>query len=334
MKSHNAFIKNIAYYHPSNVVDNEYYIKHFDAQGIDIRHLLKSFGRKSRYISNDPEENVLTMGLKSAQIVLKKTNINPKDLNLIIFSSSTPEYVTPSNAVKIHEFIKAGKKCSVYDLNANCAGMLVALDQVTHCMRDNPRIKYALIIGAEQGSRYVRSDNPVPYANLGDCACSIILENGSNIYNGVIDSDAYTNTSLHDTIVMPPNGTSSLVHGKNLTLKDKLVKWVPFDGTGSFLSATISIKELLSRNNLKLKDIKKYFISQFSKNAIKYVCNELGEDISKFAYIGDEFGYTGTTSPLIAFAKTLEKHELKSNDYVIFWTVGSGSTCSCILYKY
>ena len=79
---------------------------------------------------------------------------------------------------------------------------------------------------------------------------------------------------------------------------------------------------------------KKYFLSQFALNNLKNVCDDLGEEMTKFKFIGDEFGYTGTTSPLIAYARALENDELEIGDYVIFWTVGAGTTCVCVLYQY
>lgn len=64
------------------------------------------------------------------------------------------------------------------------------------------------------------------------------------------------------------------------------------------------------------------------------ICEEMEEDIDKFKFVGDEFGYTGTTSPMLAFAKSVEAEELKIGDYVVFWTVGAGTTCPTVLYKY
>lgn len=49
---------------------------------------------------------------------------------------------------------------------------------------------------------------------------------------------------------------------------------------------------------------------------------------------GDEFGYTGTTSPMLAYARSIEENELQIGDYVVFWTVGAGTTCATVLYKY
>ncbi|AAK78790.1 3-oxoacyl-[acyl-carrier-protein] synthase-3 [Clostridium acetobutylicum] len=334
MLSNNAVIKDIAYYHPDNLVGNDYFIEHFDKQGIDIRGLLKSSGRKYRYISDDENETILTMGIKAAEKLIEKSDIDPQKINSIIFSTSTPEYISPTNAIKLHESIRAGSKSTVYDLNANCAGMLVAIDQASRAMRSNPDIKYSLIVGSDQLNRYSRFDEAITYANFGDSACAIILENTYNTDNGFIDSDSYTNSSTHDKIVLPAKGLSSTIHNKHLSVKDKLVHWTRFDNTGTFFSAKISIETLLKKNNLKKSDIKKYFLSQFAVQSIQYICAQLNEDENKFVFIGDKYGYTGTTSPLLAFAKTIENNELNKGDYVIFWTVGAGSTCECILYRY
>lgn len=63
----NAMIKGIACYHPEHKVDNEYFIEHFRKQGEDITGLLRTTGRKSRYLSDDVEENILTMGYQAAK---------------------------------------------------------------------------------------------------------------------------------------------------------------------------------------------------------------------------------------------------------------------------
>lgn len=125
-----------------------------------------------------------------------------------------------------------------------------------------------------------------------------------------------------------------MIRDRSLSTQDKLVKWDNFDLGGAFYSAKISIEEILFRNDLKKENIKKYFLSQFALKNIETVAEELGESIDKFIFIGDEFGYTGTTSPMLAYARALENNELDIGDYVIFWTVGAGTTCVCILYQY
>ncbi len=330
----NAMIKGIAYYHPDNVVDNEYYIDYFKKRGKDIEGLLEATGRKNRYVSTNEEENVLTMGYQASMEVLKKTYIKPSQINLIVFSSGTPEYIAPTNAMKIHAMLSAGQRCEVYDLNANCAGMLVALEQVSRVMRNNKNIKYALIVGSDQLTRYARYDEALAYANFADSACAMVVENVFCTDRGFVDSEFYTNSSNHDKILMPAKGMSNVTRDRNLPTRDKLVQYGQFNFDGAFHSAKISIEEMLFRNNLKKTDIKKYFLSQFGWKNIQKVCEEMEEDINKFKFVGDEFGYTGTTSPMLAYSKSLEAGELEIGDYVMFWTVGAGTTCPTILYKY
>lgn len=332
--NNNAMIKGIAYYHPENVVSNEYFIEYFKKQGKDIEGLLKATGRKNRYISTDAKENMLTMGYQASLEVLKKTHVKVSQINLIVFSSGTPEYIAPTNALKLHAMLNAGQKCAVYDLNANCAGMVVALEQVSRLMRSNQNIKYALVVGSDQLNRYVRYNEVIPYANFADSACAMILENVFSTDRGFVDSDFYTNSSNHDKIVMPAKGMSNVTRDRNLPTQDKLVKWTSFDFKGAFHSAKISIEEVLFRNNIKKEDIKKYYFSQLAWKNIVNASEDMEEDIEKFKFVGDEFGYTGTTSPMLAYAKSLENEELKIGDYVVFWTVGAGTTCVAVLYQY
>lgn len=330
----NAMIKGIAYYHPEQSVGNEYYIEHFKNQGKDIEKLLEVTGRKNRYVSASEEENILTMGYHASKKVIEQTHVKPSQINLIVFSSGTPEYIAPTNAMKLHAMLNAGQRCGVYDLNANCAGMTVALEQISRIMRNNKNIKYALLVGSDQLTRYVRYDEAIAYANFADSACAMLIENVFHTDRGFIDSEFYTNSSNHDKILMPAKGMSNVTRNRNLPTRDKLVQYGQFDFDGAFHSSKISIEEILFRNNLQKDNIKKYYFSQFGWKNIQKICEEMEEDINKFKFVGDEFGYTGTTSPMLAFAKSVEANELKMGDYVIFWTVGAGTTCPTVLYKY
>lgn len=70
--------------------------------------------------------------------------------------------------------------------------------------------------------------------------------------------------------------------------------------------AVSSIKSLLTKHGLEKEDIGSYCFSQFS---LKHRGNsrEVREDKQKFVYVGDEFGYTGTSSPFIALYKGIQR---------------------------
>ncbi|AIQ12990.1 hypothetical protein PDUR_14520 [Paenibacillus durus] len=333
MMSANVKICGVAIYHPENKVGNEYFVKHFERQGKDITGLLEVTGRETRYLSNDPHENPLTMGIEAAQKVLYQTGIDSAELDMIVFSSGTPEYVQPTNAVKVHHALGGKNSAIVYDINSNCVGMVVALEQISRNMLSNPNVKYAMIVGAEQLNKYSRTNEEVPYSNFGDAAAALILERVEDSDCGFIDSSFYTDSSLHDTIVLPAKGFSN-IYREDLEESDKRIEWLPFDTDEAFLSAKNAIERLLKENGLTKSDVKKYFLSQFAKKNIDIICDQLNEDPEKFKFIGDEFGYTGTSSPFIAFAKSIEEGEIKRGDVIVFWSVGAGITSCNVIYKY
>lgn len=327
-------IKNIAVYYPENIVGNDYFIKHFDSQGKDIRGLLKAMGRENRYLSLDEDENSLSMGIISAKRVLEKSNLRGKDIDLIIFCSATPEFITPSNALKIHQAINGSETAIVYDLNSNCIGMLAAFEQACRNMQYNSNIKNALIIGAEQFNRYAKKTDEIVYPNFSDSSCAVILERSEeDINSDFIDSTFYVNSSFHDNVLLPKCGLSK-VNSNNVKLEDKMISWIQFDMQKPVEKATEDIEFLLKKHNISKRDVKKYFFSQLSKKNNDLISDNLMEPKEKFIYIGDEFGYTGTNSLFIALAVAIEKEMVKRGDILVFWTMGVGWTISTVLIKY
>ncbi len=98
-------IKALGVYHPSQSLDNEYYIRHFDEQGKDIRRFMEHMGRKSRYIIDNPDENGLTMGIAAAQKALEQAGMTGRDVDMIVFSSQVPESLFPMNGLFVHQAI-------------------------------------------------------------------------------------------------------------------------------------------------------------------------------------------------------------------------------------
>lgn len=331
----NVKIKAIDYYHPKTKYSNEYFLDHFSKQGVDISGLLEVTGRKERYISEDPHENSLTMAIEACTKVLRTSDIDPADINLVVFVSSTPEYLSPTNAVKIHEALGLGKQTNAYDMNGNCSGMINAFDQVCRTMKSNNRIKYTLLVGSDLLIRYSRKSEAITYANFGESACAVLLENTYNGPSDFIDSSSYVDSSLSCYINFPPEGFSNVLATEEAPEKDnRIIEWIDFNTDDAFASSVDSINDILGRNNLTKKDVKLYCLSQFAKKNIDMIQATLEEPVEKFPFVGDRFGYTGVTSPFLALADSIKNGKLNPGDHVILWTVGAGVIASCVLLRY
>jgi 3-oxoacyl-[acyl-carrier-protein] synthase-3 len=102
------------------------------------------------------------------------------------------------------------------------------------------------------------------------------------------------------------------------------VKFIPFDDSICVDAASESINTLLSNNGIAPESIKAACFSQLSLPNIKAVAGKTGIDADAAVYIGDEFGYTSTSSPFIALHKAVTTGQLERGDKVLFWTVGAG----------
>ncbi|WP_223069341.1 ketoacyl-ACP synthase III [Paenibacillus caui] len=330
----NVFISHTAVYHPENQVNNSYYIDYFDKQDKDIRRMLEAFGRENRYVSDREEENSLTMAIEAAKLVLRQAGLTGADLDILVFSSGTPEYLAPSNAIHLHRALGGKENALVYDMNANCVGMVIAVDQVSKYMQSDSRMQRALIVGAEQMNRFSSRSNEVTLPNFGDAACAIIVERAENGLSGFIDSYMLTNSARSQVMAFPAKGLSR-IYDASLSEDEKRIFWDTQDeGEASFLLAARSIETLLQRNHIEKQQIRKYFLSQLSQKNIERVRAELDEPHEKFIFVGDRFGYTGTSSPFIALNEAERQDMLSRGDLVVFWSVGAGSISSCVLLKY
>jgi 3-oxoacyl-[acyl-carrier-protein] synthase III len=326
----NIRIRSVDIYHPAKVVGNDFYIDHFKNK--DIKHFLEDImGRKNRYIIDNPKENGLTMAVEAAKRVLVRAGLVGEDMDMIVFSTQTPEYTFPTNALLLHEAISGKPSTICMDSNANCAGMLVAVEQASRYMMSNQSVKYALVVGSDYNSINCNPEDEVTYANYGDASAAVLLER-TNEKTGFVDSMYYTDSSQSRNILFPACGLSK-IYEETVQPKDIQIKWTPFDGTVCVDPAVQSMKSIMEKHHIHKDEIGAYCFSQFSWKNIELIQEKLGIDDEKVVYVGDEFGYTGTSSPFIALYRGIERGQIKKGDYVFFWSVGAGWQICTMLMK-
>lgn len=326
-------IKSVGVYHPKNKVSNEYFINRYQTQGKDIVPMLHTFGRNFRYLSDDMEENTVTMAANACKEALQKSRISAENIDLLIFSSATPEYLAPASAIKVHELI--GGKCSAiaFDMNSNCVGMIIAVEQASRYMQANPDMKYAIVVGSEQMNRFSQNDDEYTNCNFGDAACAVILEKTEHPNSGFQDAAYHTNSSRSSVMLFPKCGLSH-IYNKDVPTEDKKILWTGGTASNGFVLAKALIEQVLEKKHLNSSTVKKFFISQVCRENIDKLADSLEVDRGCFEYVGDEYGYTGTSSPFVALSHAIQNQEIQRGDTIVFWSVGSGYISCAMLWKY
>lgn len=327
----NIKIRNITIQTGNEVVKNEFFIKHFEKQHKNIGNLLKAFGKNERRMIGTDQDNTVSLGVKVAKKIMKSSNLTGDDIDIIIFSSQFPEYTLPTQALIVHKAIKGKAKCMVMDTNVNCVGMLVAVDMATRYLKEKDSFKRALIIGSDYVTIHCAENDELTYPMWGDCACAVILEKTDEDC-GIVGSSYYTDSQNWDIVKYPKCGLSSIYNADSID--DMKILWNSFDGTFISKFAKESLEEVLDKHHLLLDDIKVFCFSQFALPIIDCMEKEFKVNREKFIYVGDRYGYTGTSSPFLALYTAIKEGKVKRGDYVALWSVGTNWTTCAMIIKY
>ncbi|MCJ7932322.1 MAG: ketoacyl-ACP synthase III [Chryseobacterium sp.] len=318
------------FYHPEYAENNESVIQHFEKQGISMQKIQNALGRKNRFIvPGESEETSLSMGIEAAKGVLGESKISISDIDIIVFVSNTPEHQIPCDAIQIHYALEGKPETLCYDINANCIGGFIALDQVSRYLASSESAQKALIICAEKMSRVLDPQNPITAFCLSDSSFAFIIEDNGNAASGLIDVLYHTDSSFCNTVLYPPNGHSC--HN----LQDKAPWDRIFDGMGSVDFALDHISNFLKRNHTTIEQIDLFLFSQFSIKNINIIMESLHLPAKKVPFYSEELGYTGASSPFLALHQYQKKvNRLQKGDSVLIWTLGTGYQAGLMLWKY
>ncbi|MDE6439069.1 MAG: 3-oxoacyl-ACP synthase, partial [Muribaculaceae bacterium] len=145
----NAKISGIASYLPEDILDNEMLSKMVDTndEWITTRVGIK----ERRILKKDVGSSYL--GIQAVNKLLADTGINPDEIELLICATSNPDYRFPSTGSVICQGVGL-KNAYAYDIQAACAGFIVALEDAAAYVKSGLR-KKVVVVAAEKMSSMV-----------------------------------------------------------------------------------------------------------------------------------------------------------------------------------
>lgn len=328
----NVVFKGIGVYHPRREIPNSYFVDHFHNLGVDITKILKSCGRENRYFADKKYENVVTMATEASKKALSKAKLSTKEIDAIIFATDTPEYLCPSNALLLNDALQAENANLSFDINTNCTGMLTGIDIASRLLISNPNLKRILLAGSMFASLIANKRDPLIYPNFADSAAAVILEKIEEDHKrGFIDSNFKTDTFEKNKFVNPSSGMTKIFD--NIPVEEKKFSCYPEYSKFVADEWTQLIKDMLFRNNVAVEDIKQFFFSQYSLSLAEETLKQLNLPSDKHTYVGNKYGYTGVTSPILALNYALRHNTLNDGDLIVFCSIGAGYNICSILFK-
>lgn len=269
-----------------------------------------------------------TLGLEAAIKALKVANLHPRDLDLIICASSSPEHIFPATACLIQDQLGASK-AGAFDLLAACSGFIYALNMGAQAIRSGS-VKNVLVVGAETLSRFINWKDRNTCILFGDGAGAFVLQ-ASDRPGGVLSAVMHSDGSGGNLLAIPGGGSrypateATLLAGKH---------YIEMDGKEVFRFATrvmaSATREVLDCAGLTLDQVQWIIPHQANIRIIEAAARGLKLPMDRFIVNLERYGNTSTASVPIAMVEALEKGQIKPGDKIVMIGFGGGLTWGAV----
>ena len=268
------------------------------------------------------------MGIEAVKKLLEETHTDPADVELLICATSNPDYRFPSTASIIIE--GAGlKKAYGYDIQAACAGFIVALEDAAAYIKSGLR-KKIIVCCTEKMSSMVNYNDRSTCPLFGDGAACVLVEPTEEPGVGVIDGVFHVDGRGLEHLVMwgggsaQPTTQQTLDDGKHFLFQDG--RNVYKNAVTDMYTASV---EILRRNNLSAETIDWLVPHQANLRIIEAVSSRAGIPQEKVLVNIQHTGNTSAASIPICLDEFKDK--LKKGDKVLLTAFGAGFTWGSML---
>jgi len=287
-------------------------------------------GIKERRILKGKNKGTSYMAIKAAQDLLAKKKLDPKEIELVIVATATPDMQAASTSAFVATKIGATEAFS-FDLIAACSSFLFAMTTAASYI-ESGRYKKVLLIGADKCSSMIDYTDRSTCIIFGDGAGAVLFEPNTE---GFGLQDEYLRSDGNGRAFLNVEAGGSILPASAETIANKQ-HYVHQDGRTVFKFAVSNMadacEKILERNNLEKDDIQWLAPHQANKRIIDATANRLKLDADKVMMNIHKYG--NTTSATLPLLLNDYEDRLKKGDTIVFTTFGGGFTWGSILYKW
>ena len=322
-----AAITAVGSYVPEFVLSNEVLEKLVETNdewittrtGIKERRLLKEKGKGTSYLA-----------IKAAQDLISKSNIDPKEIDLVLLATTTPDMPVASTGVFVATQIGA-VNAFAYDLQAACSSFLYGMSTAAAYI-ESGRYKKILLIGADKMSSIIDYTDRATCIIFGDGAGAVLFEPN---YEGLGLQDEYLRSDGIGRDYLKIDAGGSILPASIETVENRQ-HYVFQDGKTVFKYAVSGMadvsEKIMERNNLTKEDINWLVAHQANKRIIDATANRIGLEQEKVLVNIQKYG--NTTSATLPLLLADFESKFKKGDNLIFAAFGGGFTWGSIYLKW
>lgn len=287
-------------------------------------------GIKERRILKDPNKGTSYLAIQAAKDLLEKSNTDPKDIDLVIMATATPDMPVAATGVYVATEIGAVNAFS-FDLMAACSSFVYGMSTAAKYI-ESGRYKKVLLIGADKMSSIIDYKDRATCIIFGDGGGAVLFEpsiDGLGVQDEVLRSDGMGREHLKIEAggSILPASQETVANGQHYVFQD---------GRTVFKFAVSNMagvcQEIMNRNNLSGKDVSWLVPHQANKRIIDATANRM--DLPADKVMMNIAKYGNTTSATLPLCLVDYEKQLKKGDNLIFASFGGGFTWGSIYLKW
>ena len=296
-------------------------------------------GIQSRHIADG--EPTWYMGAQAASHAIEMAGIDPKDIGLIIDTTITPDFSTPSVSCLVQREIGA-VQAACFDLNAACSGFVYGME-TAHCfLKTNREMKYALVVANENLTRITNYSDRSSCILFGDGAAAAIVEyQEDRLYSSYLSADGTGAKFLYARTATPDNpfckrkaeyddGIEPGPEGWEHTMRQDGREVYKF----AIKAMANSAQKAAEKIGFDLQQLDKIVPHQANIRIIETAMKSLKMPMEKVVVNIDQHGNTSSASIPIALDEAVRRGKIQRGDKICLVGFGAGLTTAAIITEF
>lgn len=321
-----AYIKGISYYLPEKVVTNQELLKDFPEWSVEK--VTSKLGIAKRHIAANDELSS-DMAIKAAKQLFEEYNIQPEDIDFVMFCTQSPDYYLPTTACIIQDQLGIPTSAGAVDFNLGCSGFVYGLSLAKGLIFSGIA-KNILLLTAETYSKFIHPKDKSNRAIFGDAAAATLVS--SSGFAEICDFSLGTDGKGADKLMVKTGGVRNR----------ELLNDLSFDESGNPVSSDhlfmdgseifnftlemvpLLVQETLVRNKLTIDEIDLFVFHQANKYLLNFLRRKIKIPEDKFYYFIEDVGNTVSSSIPIALNEAIKENKIDEGNKILLAGFGVG----------
>jgi len=313
---------------PSTVVTNADLAQRVET---DSEWIVQRTGIRERRIAA-PDESTLLLATDAGRAALASAGLAPRDIDLIILGTITPEHTLPATACELQAALGCGW-VPAYDLVAACSGFVWAFLSAAQSLTTG-LANTVLVVGAETLSRITDPQDRGTCILFGDGAGAAVLRRSSDPRRALLAARWGADGSRGLLIYVPAGGAKEPATQR--TVNERL-HYMRMQGREVYKFAVTQMQEIIRDTcadaGVSVTDLALVIPHQSNLRIIQSACERVGLPPEKVLINIDCYGNTSAASVAVALHEARTQGRCKTGDLVMLVAFGAGLTWGSLLLR-